>query len=51
MILDYVSRFAEAIEALGRLQQEGKLVQKGDVAVSLENAPSTLMRLFTGENR
>jgi NADPH-dependent curcumin reductase CurA len=25
-------------------------VQKEDVAVGLENAPQTLMRLFTGEN-
>jgi hypothetical protein len=25
-------------------------VQKEDVAVGLENAPRTLMRLFTGEN-
>jgi len=50
IILDYVARFAEAIEALGRWQREGKLVQKEDVAVGLENAPRTLMRLFTGEN-
>jgi NADPH-dependent curcumin reductase CurA len=49
IILDYVPRFPEAIEALGRWQREGKLVQKEDVAVGL-NAPRTLMRLFTGEN-
>jgi NADPH-dependent curcumin reductase len=50
IILDYVPRFAEAIEALGRWQREGKLVQKEDVAAGLENAPRTLMRLFSGEN-
>jgi NADPH-dependent curcumin reductase CurA len=50
IILDYVPRFPEASEALGRWQSEGKLVQKEDVAVGLENAPRTLMRLFTGEN-
>jgi NADPH-dependent curcumin reductase CurA len=50
IILDYVPRFPEAFEALGRWQSEGKLVQKEDVAVGLENAPRTLMRLFTGEN-
>ena len=50
IILDYVPRFAESIEVLGRWQREGKLVQKEDVAVGLENAPRTLMRLFTGEN-
>jgi NADPH-dependent curcumin reductase len=42
--------FPEAIEALARWQREGKLVQKEDVAFGLENAPRTLMRLFTGEN-
>jgi NADPH-dependent curcumin reductase CurA len=50
IILDYGPRFPEAIEALGRWQREGRLVQKEDVAVGLENAPRTLMRLFTGEN-
>jgi hypothetical protein len=50
IILDYGPRFPEAIEALGRWQREGKLVQKEDVAVGLENAPRTLMRLFTGDN-
>ena len=50
IILDYVPRFAEAIEALGRWQREAKLVQKEDIAAGLENAPRTLMRLFTGEN-
>jgi NADPH-dependent curcumin reductase len=50
IILDYVPRFAEAIEALGRWQRGGKLVQKEDIALGLENAPRTLMGLFTGEN-
>ncbi len=50
IILDYAPRFPEAIDALGRWQRDGRLVQKEDVAVGLENAPRTLMRLFTGEN-
>lgn len=50
IILDYVPRFSKSIAALSRWQQEGKLVQKEDVAVGLENAPRALMRLFTGEN-
>jgi NADPH-dependent curcumin reductase CurA len=48
--IDYPSREPEALEALGRWQHEGKLVQKEDVAVGLENAPRAFMRLFTGEN-
>jgi len=50
IILDYLPRISEAIEALARWQRVGKLVQKGAVAVGLENAPRTLMHLFTGEN-
>ncbi len=48
--IDYPSREPEAFEALGRPQREGKLVQREDVAVGLENAPRAFMRLFTGEN-
>jgi NADPH-dependent curcumin reductase len=47
---DFGPRFPEAIETLGRWQREGRLVQKEDVAVGLENAPRTLLRLFAGEN-
>jgi NADPH-dependent curcumin reductase len=50
IILDYVPRFREAIDVLGRWHREGKLVQKEDIVVGLENAPRALMRLFTGEN-
>lgn len=50
IILDYAPRYAEAITALSGWQREGRLVQKEDIAVGLENAPRTLMRLFTGEN-
>jgi NADPH-dependent curcumin reductase CurA len=37
--LDYGPRVPEALEALGRWQREGRLVQKEDVAVGLEKAP------------
>ena len=50
IVLDYASRFPEAIGALSGWMHEGRLVQKEDVAVGLVNAPATLMRLFTGEN-
>ena len=48
--LDYPARIPEALEALGRWQREGALVHKEDVVFGLENAPRTLLRLFTGEN-
>jgi hypothetical protein len=40
----------DALEALRRWQREGSIAQREDVAVGLENAPRTLMRLFSGEN-
>ena len=48
--LDYPARVPEAFEALGRWHREGRVVQKEDVVVGLENAPRALLRLFTGEN-
>jgi hypothetical protein len=48
--LDYPARVPEAIETLSRWQQEGRLAQKEDVLVGLENAPNALLRLFSGEN-
>ena len=33
-----------------RARVDGKLKQKEDVATGLENAPHTLVRLFTGDN-
>jgi hypothetical protein len=48
--LDYPARIPEAFELLARWQWEGRLLQKEDVVVGLENAPRALLRLFTGEN-
>jgi NADPH-dependent curcumin reductase len=48
--LDYPSRVPEAVEALSGWLREGKLANKEDIMVGLENAPRALMRLFTGEN-
>ena len=50
IILDYAARFPEAIGALAGWLKEGSLKQKEDVAMGLENAPDTLVRLFTGQN-
>ncbi|HKF57292.1 MAG TPA: NADP-dependent oxidoreductase [Blastocatellia bacterium] len=50
IVLDYAERFSEAITELSNWLAEGKLKQKEDVAHGLENAPSTLIRLFTGQN-
>jgi NADPH-dependent curcumin reductase len=48
--LDYLTRVLEAFEALGRWYRDGSLVYKEDIAYGLENAPSALLRLFSGAN-
>jgi NADPH-dependent curcumin reductase CurA len=50
IVFDYATRFPEAIGALAAWLAEGKLKQKEDVAIGLENAPRTFARLFTGDN-
>ena len=50
IVLDYLSRFVEAIEALSGWIAEGKLAYEEDIQIGLENAPKTLLRLFEGKN-
>ena len=51
IILDYASRYPEAISALGQWMQQGKLKFHVDMHQGLENAVSTLRMLYTGENQ
>jgi NADPH-dependent curcumin reductase CurA len=48
---DYMRRTAEAFPDLYTWMSEGKLKYRVDVQHGLENAPSALARLFTGENQ
>ena len=50
IVLDCMSRVAEAIDALAGWVHVGKLKYKVDVQHGLENAPATLRRLFEGRN-
>jgi NADPH-dependent curcumin reductase len=50
IVTDYAPRFGEAIATLAQWQRDGSLIHREDVAYGLENAPRTLMRIFTGEN-
>jgi NADPH-dependent curcumin reductase len=50
LVLDYMSRDAEAIGALAGWVQAGKIKNKVDVRHGLENGPATLRRLFDGRN-
>jgi NADPH-dependent curcumin reductase CurA len=50
LVLDYVARFGEALEALHGWVNEGRVRYAEDIQEGLENAPATLRRLFSGEN-
>jgi NADPH-dependent curcumin reductase CurA len=50
IVLDYMSRAAEAQPKLAAWVNEGKIVHREDVVHGLENAPMALRRLFVGEN-
>lgn len=50
IILDYLPRFAEGVAKLSEWVRSGAIVHQEDVQRGLENAPRTLLRLFTGAN-
>ncbi len=50
VVLDYAPRFPEAMQALSEWAADGRLVWKVDVQKGFENAPETLIRLYTGAN-
>ncbi len=50
IVIDYLNRFQEGIEAMAGWLMQGKLKFETDVVEGLENAPTSLERLFTGKN-
>jgi NADPH-dependent curcumin reductase CurA len=51
LVSDYVHRFPEGLQRLGRWLGEGKLRYREDVSEGLENAPAAFMGMLRGENR
>ena len=51
IVLDYAARYQEAFTALSGWLREGRLVDQVDVQEGFENLPTSLSRLFTGENK
>ena len=51
IVLDYMDRFPEAIGELMQWVQEGKIIYQEDIQEGIENAPETLLRLYTGQNK
>ena len=50
LVLDYLHRSDEAIQALSKWLMDGKIKHREDIQEGIENCPSTLNRLFTGQN-
>ena len=50
VVMDYVSRYPEAMKDMAGWMQSGELKSKEDVVEGLETFPDTLMKLFTGGN-
>jgi len=50
IVLDYASEFPEARKRMKQWVREGKIAFAEDIQTGLENAPHTLMRLFSGQN-
>ena len=51
LVSDYVHRFPEGLQRLGRWLADGKLRYREDVTEGLENAPAAFMGMLRGENR
>ncbi len=50
VVLDFLGRAGEALEALSKWAADGSIVWEVDVQKGFENAPKTLQRLYTGAN-
>jgi NADPH-dependent curcumin reductase CurA len=50
IILDYLDRFPEGMQAMGGWLAEGKIHYETDIVEGLEKAPASLERLFSGKN-
>jgi NADPH-dependent curcumin reductase CurA len=50
IMIDYIDRVAEAIDALTGWVMNGDIVWREDIQEGFENIPATLQRLFDGRN-
>jgi NADPH-dependent curcumin reductase CurA len=51
LVSDYLHRWPEGLQRLGRWLAEGKLTYREDVTEGLENAPAAFIGMLRGENR
>ena len=50
LLSGYEKEYPRALKRMTQWIEEGRLVYREDVQESFENIPTTLMRLFTGQN-
>jgi NADPH-dependent curcumin reductase CurA len=50
LVFHFLQRYSEAIAEMSKWYAEGKLKNQVDLQQGLENAPKTIIRLFTGAN-
>jgi hypothetical protein len=50
VVFDYADRYGEAVKQIAQWMKEGKFLSKEDVVPGIENFPSTMNKLFSGEN-
>ncbi len=50
VVIDYLARASEALEAIGGWVSAGEIVWREDIQEGFENIPATLQRLFDGRN-
>ena len=50
IVIDYLPRFGEGVAKLSEWVRAGKIAHAEDVQHGIENAPKTLLRLFSGAN-
>jgi len=50
LVSDFLHKYEESIEDLGKWISEGRIQFKVDVVKGIENAPAAVSKLFTGEN-
>jgi NADPH:quinone reductase len=51
LVSDYVHRFGEGLERLGRWLADGRITYREEVTEGLENAPRAFIGMLNGENR
>jgi NADPH-dependent curcumin reductase CurA len=50
VVFDYEARYPEAVRAMSQWMAEGKLRSREDIVRGIEQFPSALLKLFSGEN-